>query len=445
VIRPGSVREVEFLGGGYVWISGRLGDSTRLAKMENGRWKILHSYCGLSSHSPFSEGLATVSCLRNEDNIPTSSLLDAIHEAYVDTLGNEILHEQKYRRAMPFCNGYARVFDGKRWFTIDKTGKRLDTSSFYDKNWSHFRGGFAVLPDTTGRVGVVDTAGNFVIQPVYRQIEMVSENPALFACLSGRSWQLGDLNGSIKGNTPFSGFDRQRFSNGLLLVQMDSVSAYINMRGEIVWQGRKWTRDSLDIDYMLEANCMAHSRYWGGGRDTIGKNYPFPIPATLRTAPNGLSLVVTADSTLSRSRQTLFLANRTGDNALLNVQDDVLYIKLQAFTPNGIWNDINYMSPSSCGNSYWSVDLPRNACFSFPVPQFRGSMRTKLPFILMPRESNGRSNWNLDDESATEKLIYSNEFKGSINPGQLWRKVPQMYQSDELLPPFRLVRNPLDL
>ena len=71
------------------------------------------------------------------------------------------------------------------------------------------------------------------------------------------------------------------------------------------------------------------------------------------------------------------------------------------------------MPESFCGHSHHILDLPPNHHWELTVPQYAGAFKTKLRVKLV---------YKTNLESNETAVIYSNEFTGSINPAQFWRR-----------------------
>lgn len=99
----------------------------------------------------------------------------------------------------------------------------------------------------------------------------------------------------------------------------------------------------------------------------------------------------------------LLLVNRTPVDVGFYAVDSRINLLQEAQDSEGKWNPIEYIPRSWCGNSYHHVFLPAGHFWEFIVPFYSGSMKTRLRFVL-----NGE--------------LYSNEFEGSINPGQFHRQ-----------------------
>lgn len=121
----------------------------------------------------------------------------------------------------------------------------------------------------------------------------------------------------------------------------------------------------------------------------------------------------------------MHLYNTTEDSVFFPAQDSRLYIVVQAQDSFGDWYYIEYMQPSWCGNSYHSLTMPPNYYWSLTVPQYEGDFKTKL---------RAKGYYYLEDRHRLKKdakIIYSNEWEGSINPEQFCR-LPEALEDKEI-------------
>jgi hypothetical protein len=72
-----------------------------------------------------------------------------------------------------------------------------------------------------------------------------------------------------------------------------------------------------------------------------------------------------------------------------------------------------------CGNSYHTITLATRHYWRFMTLAYEGEFKTKLRVKLnyIDPSDTSKQYWN-----KREFTFYSNEYEGSINPGQLWRK-----------------------
>jgi len=96
--------------------------------------------------------------------------------------------------------------------------------------------------------------------------------------------------------------------------------------------------------------------------------------------------------------------NRTDEELVFETCASRLPITQEAMAADGTWRPIEYRATSWCGNSYSTVVISSGEYWSFAVRRYRGSIPTRLRFTM-----------HLGDG----EVIHSNEFAGSINPGQM--------------------------
>lgn len=104
----------------------------------------------------------------------------------------------------------------------------------------------------------------------------------------------------------------------------------------------------------------------------------------------------------------VYIINQTDDTVFFDAVDSKISMKLQAKNEKGEWSDIEYISGSSCGNSYHNVYLPANYQWSFTAPRYEGKLKTRIRAAVEYKISL----------AAEEQWIYSNDIDGSVNPGQ---------------------------
>jgi len=147
-------------------------------------------------------------------------------------------------------------------------------------------------------------------------------------------------------------------------------------------------------------------------------NMPKVIEIENLGAQNSLSLIAMPDQQVPyRPYQDgpvfrgfrLMVVNRTSKEVTFRAQDSRVHIICQAQTPEGIWKPIERLSNRDCGNSYHRVFLPDKHYWTFAVPVFAGSLKTKMRFKLVSEKTD---------------VTYSNEFEGFINPAQWTESKP---------------------
>lgn len=104
---------------------------------------------------------------------------------------------------------------------------------------------------------------------------------------------------------------------------------------------------------------------------------------------------------------------------------------VQAKNSNGEWADIEYLPSSWCGNSIHTLTLAPHEKWDFTTPVYHGINNTKLRIALyyIDQSFEAEYPWN-----RKELVVYSNEYNGSINPAQFWRK--RDYRPSGLMDPY---------
>ncbi|WMI69459.1 WG repeat-containing protein [Mangrovimonas sp. YM274] len=77
--------------------------------------------------------------------------------------------QPKFVRVKEFNSGIALAYDGDRWFYINRKGeevlKNVKTVKYYD-----FSEGFAIVRSEDGKVGFIDTLGNYIVEPKFEKV-----------------------------------------------------------------------------------------------------------------------------------------------------------------------------------------------------------------------------------------------------------------------------------
>lgn len=164
------------------------------------------------------------------------------------------------------------------------------------------------------------------------------------------------------------------------------------------------------------AKAMSPSRYLagdapgrgGGGLYLRSSNAPKAILDGALLERKKMLLVAEPDVRVQRGQQSvgmrLRLVNGTDRTARLLAMDDEVLIVQEALDDDGAWKAIEFIEWSGCGNSFHRLSLKPGEGWEIAAPRYAGPMPTKLRFALKGSEAG--------------EPIYSNEFDGSIDPGQ---------------------------
>ena len=173
-----------------------------------------------------------------------------------------------------------------------------------------------------------------------------------------------------------------------------------------------------NFEHMLSGYCHAGSRI--RDRRALGgfwasRNFPKRINDLVKNSKPTLYLLALPDEETVFSRRykggTLLLINGTNKASRFSATDSRIGIVQEAKDKDGCWKPIEHLPSSWCGNSYHGVFLEPKDCWVFSTPRYEGSIKTTLRFTLPL--SGG-------------KVIHSNEFEGSVNPGQFPRRNPNV-------------------
>ena len=361
-------------------------------------------------------------------------------DSYITPYGNTVYSNKAYPKGTDFKENFAFVTNtDNRISMINRHGVIIAENKFRDVAGG-FRNGMALVKTKDGW-GVIDTTATFILTPRFKAIhKTIIDEYIFFHELKNDSdenpkYGLADLTGNIIIQPSFQYFDKEGFVNGLLKTWIDNGTTYFNRSGHIVWQEQEWEPEeaqALNIDYMNRGYFYANINYTGHGNSSRRAE---PEKVTMLNSFEGGALTVVADPFLefnwdkTTKGMIVFVANTSGDTINFNAQDSRLYMKMQARDKDGAWRDIEYLPNSWCGNSYHHVELPANHYWTFVAPIYEGIFYTKLRVALTyidpkdlvkPPEQEGLLDWGYRDKR--ELVVYSNEFEGSINPGQFWRR-----------------------
>jgi len=179
---------------------------------------------------------------------------------------------------------------------------------------------------------------------------------------------------------------------------------------------------NVNVSFMMRGYCLAGSRV-DKQAEGFGLSDNDPKKLTDREAGRAgqLALVAIPQKVVPFANKyrglKLLLINRTKREAEFSASDSRLSILQEAQDSKGQWKPIEYLPASWCGNSYHRVFLPAGHFWEFAAPIYTGTRKTKLRFVLQGKQP-----------------LYSNEFEGSINPGQFTQK--QGHAPTDIMDPY---------
>jgi hypothetical protein len=185
--------------------------------------------------------------------------------------------------------------------------------------------------------------------------------------------------------------------------------------------------DSVNIDFQFRGGCYAYS----SSKNAVASNgeaHSDNLPGkTDDSFPRqGLYLVINQkefskiDTAFLGCK--LYLVNTTDTAIKLEASDSRLYIVAEALNDKNGWTPVSYLPSSTCGNSYHTIVLDKDEYWSFNIPVFKGTVKTKIRYIL---------------SSGNYLKISSNEIVAYLNKGQFESENKQGYSSDNLMDPYK--------
>lgn len=358
---------------------------------------------------------------------------------YIDKTGQFVI-PPRYDFATEFSDNTGLVYKDGLPIFIDRKGNKLFEHPFLQAG--PFTKGLALITTASHKPGVINKKGVLVIDTIYHSIYPFRNNLTIAGDQDGNKMVLLDTAG--KRITPPTGIHNanalkeyyeklpvtettkgQRIDgnylvdmgNGITLNVQHGDVFYMDERKYVLWQFAK----SVDFPHDYDIDYKATGYY-------LIKEDPKPVYHCKQPLPPGeFSLTVIPDiretehGFFNGNGYCTILANRSGQAITFEKYGSALLMRMQAKTNTGEWRDIEEIS-SDCANGLDNMTLRSGHYLHMVSPAYSGPVKTKLR-LQFAYVSYGEPH-----------TIYSNEFNGSINPGQLWRSERNFHSTDYLLP-----------
>lgn len=371
------------------------------------------------------------------------------YEGFINLKGEIVVKDTNYINVMNFSDNRAFVKTKERDFLIINTkGELISKDTFSGLIGEGFKNGFAFVEEN-GKYGMIDTNANFIIKPQFEGIDEMGIFEEYFFFFDMKKdisdeyrqfYGIAKIDGSTLLDPIMNEFDRNGFQYGLLQCIINNKLTYINKAGNIIWQeaeGEPGRVENLNIDYMNRGYFYAYSKPSKEDIGGFGKSDNISKKISNRDdfPPKTLSIIVHPEMVDlidgNYNGITVFVANTSKKTIGFLAQDSRLSMKVQAKDSKGEWRDIEYLSNSWCGNSYHRLSLAPQNYWTFLTPVYEGDFKTKLRIALSYINPADKSPKIFEKKEIT---VYSNEYYGSINPGQFWRK--QDYYPNGIMDPY---------
>lgn len=340
---------------------------------------------------------------------------------YIDKKGTYVIKPQ-FEFAEAFSDGIAKVYMNSKPVYINRKGKIQEIEEPEEEKSWYDRAAHRALDSLKDAF----SADAFLGIPKKNVIDIQDNHFIFYEEIDTYEYHYGVaiLNKHIIFPATLDRVDPSGFVHDLLSCSVNGNLTYLDKDGNIVWQEKESTgSELLNIDFMQNGYFFAFSE--GHETDLGGfggaSNAPKKVKKALGFPKGMLSLVVDTLSEVSLYGRfkgyNVYIANTQSKTAVrFDAQDSRLYMNVQAIDEDGIWKDIEFLPSSWCGNSYHILTLEANRFWEFITPLYDGSIPTRLRIKLSVRRGEGNS---VQGESYH---IYSNEYIGSVNPAQFWRK-----------------------
>ncbi|HEV7782271.1 MAG TPA: WG repeat-containing protein [Chitinophagaceae bacterium] len=374
----------------------------------------------------------------------------------VDTNGKIVFKDPGWDKLTPFRFNRAFAQDThNQWRMIDRTGKQVGERLFMDVLFDNyhpdpddlFTGGKAFVKIAEGWVAI-DTNGTILAKPMHEDKvdfgQMIRKGDMIFLQKDisvenknySYSYGFWDTRNDVIVKPTYHDIAMDTEGEELIYAMKDGKVIYLSPSGKKIWEQEDTGEQNafLNIDHMNRGYYYASSKYkkelagsggWGGssnGSKTISQ------PGKKNVDSLQVFIDESAETKWAEKYEgiKLYVTNFSNDTLFFDAQDSRLYLKLQARDTHGDWKDIEYLPGSWCGNSYHTLFLATKEQWEFAIPVYQGEFKTRIRAGL---------SYKTNADAKDDKIIYSNEIEGTINPGQLWNR--QAYYSKGLMDPYR--------
>ncbi len=370
------------------------------------------------------------------------------YEAVADTQGKLVVNDSVCLRVVSVLGRRVVLQDSLyRYYMRDMNGNRVGTKYYREivelcGAGSYYA--FAAIGDTILKWGIIDTNGNYTVSPQYSDVSagnFCEDGVFLYAqtdSMYNSRWWMATLDGEILSDT-MDFVSNNGFRHGLLYCEIRGRSSYINTRGQVVWHESVATRGREDrnIDYMA---CAYHrpipSGYVTNNIDLSKYKKQKGAKRLFRAADTAIKVDVLYNQSGEWSAGfsghvfngiPVVLFNGTGKNAkFLTIGSSFLMI-VEARDPKGVWRAVEYWPIGGSMARYQDVIIKKQDYYVTIVPAYSGTFKTRMRVAVGYYEQT---------RGADKKYIQvtSNEYEGSVNPSQFWRKAedyPQRMFIDE--------------
>jgi len=335
---------------------------------------------------------------------------------YVNMQGEQLFKGKGITLATDFYEGRAFVqCDGEGgYYLYDRSGRQKGNNKVSEVI-SHFSNGIAIVETEDHLTGIIDTNGVYVYPPArdHRDYRNIYGNYIFFSANANNEvlWGFIDIKTRLVMPPTMRAVDDRGFVNGLLQCNINKKLTYVNTAGKIIWQQKGSFPPAIQA---LNTDVISYEDYLAKDEPSsepfiMSGDAGIATPEDLKWAAN-LRLIAYPSVEVIRGHYSAFkvdLINHTGRSVNIDADGNELRMAMQALAPDGKWKDIERRWAYNQGYNE-VVTIPAGKTWTYKCTRYTGAYKTKLRMAL---------NYSKDGKG----IIYSNEFDGSINPGQTWR------------------------
>ncbi|TWV97470.1 WG repeat-containing protein [Chitinophaga pinensis] len=304
------------------------------------------------------------------------------------------------------------IKDGIKFGYVNKKKKIVITPRFFAAY--NFREGLAAVREA-GLYGYINTRGHYVIPPRFTQalpfregLARVYENHEIF--------YIDKTGRKASDNTK----ELEAVHTSKIVIERipELVYYYMDSSGHLTRNEPHIAPYNKNIDYEADVRYFIQEGMSSEIRPDEWKNYPDAVsPSDTLFPKDTLGIVAVPEAKIVVDNRyngyKVFVVNAGQKAATLVMTHGRLRIWLEALSEENEWRNVEIPPRGDhrfSSNFYRRISLPAQSYWELNSPVYEGVFKTKMRYAMyyFPRP----------DKIEPAVMVYSNEFEGSINPGQ---------------------------
>lgn len=328
---------------------------------------------------------------------PTSKLWKAYSPGtekwgYINENGDFVIPAQ-YDRARNFYCGRAIVKTGGKEYIIDQSGKIINSTGFDEIE--NFYNNYAVV-EKDDVDGLINTNGDYVIQPTYYTLGDVASNGLLvFQIQSNGKYGFINTNNERKIELEYN--QVEEFNNGVACVRSGSKWGAINAQGKWVIQPTYEGLEPItgkDMVKFCESSSGSGSYLYG----VMDHNGNIKVQALYRSIYNDWT-----------GHGILMAQNTSGKYGFIDVNGNVVvpfnYDYAEPFWVGNEYTAVRTINDSYSGSRYHTSIINRSGNIVFTLAEDEEFVEAYNGLILISKYENGKETYTY--RNASNKIVYT--------------------------------------